>query len=270
MNQVAVCRAPMNLEDLLAFASTPPGPARSADPCADPRSRAARGRDPADRPDLARAGRGQSRSIRGRPRWRSRNAAGRSRTCSSNGPWPMRLRRFKQRRGSYDDLLDMPRHFTALHHYDDIDDIAGKPSGCCRARWPAVAYLAEIRAIHPRAERPGYMVADLEARALVRRTGNLPQPRGPQLEAMHHQVQTRHSRSRQYRWPALTSAVRPRTARGHGGRGRGSGHRRRPLPGRPRHRRATDPPRTPTNAQLQRAVIQPRKAWRALRGRPGT
>ena len=36
----------------------------------------------------------------------------------------MRLRRFEQEHGTYDDLLDIPRHLAALGRYDDIADIA--------------------------------------------------------------------------------------------------------------------------------------------------
>ena len=38
----------------------------------------------------------------------------------------MRLRRFEQQRGTYDDLVDIPRHLAALHRYDDIAAFAAQ------------------------------------------------------------------------------------------------------------------------------------------------
>jgi hypothetical protein len=44
----------------------------------------------------------------------------------------MRFRRFQQRRGSYPDLIDIPRHLAALHRYDNIPDVApSRPSQSC-------------------------------------------------------------------------------------------------------------------------------------------
>ena len=41
----------------------------------------------------------------------------------------MRLRRFEQERGTYEDLLDIPRHLAALGRYDDIASIAEQATG---------------------------------------------------------------------------------------------------------------------------------------------
>ena len=75
--------------------------------------------------------------------------------------------------GSYDDLLDIPRHLAALHRYDDIADIADQAVGYCPERSPAVAYLAEIRPLIPPAERAWILVAEHEVQALLS-AGNLP------------------------------------------------------------------------------------------------
>ena len=61
----------------------------------------------------------------------------------------MRLRRFEQGRGSYGDLLDIPRHLAALHRYDDIADIAEQATQVLPGTLATVAYLAEIRPLIP-------------------------------------------------------------------------------------------------------------------------
>ena len=38
----------------------------------------------------------------------------------------MRFRRFEQQRGSYEDLVDIPRHLAALGRYDEAADIAAQ------------------------------------------------------------------------------------------------------------------------------------------------
>ncbi len=85
----------------------------------------------------------------------------------------MRFRRFDQQRGSYDDLIDIPRHLAALHHYDEIADIAGQATGMLPGTLASVAYLAEIRPLIPAAERAWALVADLEVQALLN-AGDLP------------------------------------------------------------------------------------------------
>ena len=101
----------------------------------------------------------------------------------------MRLRRFEQQRGSYDDLLDIPRHLAALRRYDDIADIAGQAAQMLPGTLATVAYLAEIRPLIPPAERAWILVADLEVQALLS-AGNLAAAIR-QLEAIHQQVETR-------------------------------------------------------------------------------
>ena len=66
----------------------------------------------------------------------------------------MRLRRFEQQRGTYDDLLDIPRHLAALHRYDDIADIAEQATQMLPGTLATVACLAEIRPLIP-AHRTG-------------------------------------------------------------------------------------------------------------------
>jgi hypothetical protein len=84
----------------------------------------------------------------------------------------MRLARFEQRRAGYDDLLDLPRHYSALHQYDDIADLARTVGRILPGAMAAAAYLAEIQPLVPRAESAWYEVAKAEYDT-VTTTGNL-------------------------------------------------------------------------------------------------
>ena len=48
----------------------------------------------------------------------------------------MRSRRFGQQRGSYEDLVDIPRHLAALGRYDQAAGVAGQAARCWAGRWP--------------------------------------------------------------------------------------------------------------------------------------
>ena len=147
----------------------------------------------------------------------------------------MRLRRFAQQRGSYDDLLDIPRHLAALRRYDDIPGIAAQAAQILPGTLATVAYLAEIRPLIPPAERAWILVADLEVQALLS-AGDLTQPPGS----------CKPSTSTSKPAPPPTPPTRSgsatcrsaTTARGRRGRGRGPGRRPRRLPGQARHPRA--------------------------------
>jgi tetratricopeptide (TPR) repeat protein len=84
----------------------------------------------------------------------------------------MRLARFERRRAGYDDLLDLPRHYSALQKYDDIATLARTIGKVLPGAMAAAAYLAEIRPLVPRAEPAWYSVAKAEYEA-VTTTGNL-------------------------------------------------------------------------------------------------
>ena len=101
----------------------------------------------------------------------------------------MRLRRFEHGHGTYDDLIDIPRHLAALGRYDDIADVAEQATQMLPGTLATVAFLAEIRPLIPSAERAWILVADLEVQALLR-AGDLPAATG-QLHAMHQQIQAR-------------------------------------------------------------------------------
>jgi CHAT domain/SEFIR domain/AAA ATPase domain len=79
----------------------------------------------------------------------------------------MRLRRFEQQRGDYNDLLDIPRHLAALHRYDDIASVAGQATRILPGTLATVACLAEIRPLIPPGERAWTIVAMLETDALL-------------------------------------------------------------------------------------------------------
>jgi hypothetical protein len=186
--QVAVCRAPMTLDDL-AFTFTP-GPAGTGPAAADgPPALAELRADTARLADLTLLVPGPDIAMHP---WTaalvSRHIAGDPDVLHERA-LAMRLHRFDQRRGSYDDLLDVPRHLAALHRYDDIADIAEQAAQILPGTLATVAYLAEIEPLIPPAERAWILVADLEVRALLS-AGNLPAATR-QLEAIHQQVQTR-------------------------------------------------------------------------------
>jgi hypothetical protein len=101
----------------------------------------------------------------------------------------MRFRRFEQGRGSYPDLIDIPRHLAALHSYDQIPSITQQAVEVLPGTRATVAYLAEIRPLIPPAQRAWVLVADLEVQALLR-AGDLPTAT-QQLQAIHQQIQAR-------------------------------------------------------------------------------
>jgi tetratricopeptide (TPR) repeat protein len=101
----------------------------------------------------------------------------------------MRLRRFEQRRGTYDDLLDIPRHLAALGRYDDISDIARRATRMLPGTLATAAYLAEICPLIPLDQRAWILVAELDVQALLN-AGNLPAATR-ELEAIHQQAQAR-------------------------------------------------------------------------------
>jgi len=101
----------------------------------------------------------------------------------------MRLRRFEQQRGTYDDLLDVPRHLAALGRYDDIAGVANQATRILPGTLASAAYLAEICPLIPPDQRSWILVAELEVQALLN-AGNLPAATR-ELEAVHQQIQAR-------------------------------------------------------------------------------
>ena len=100
----------------------------------------------------------------------------------------MRWRRFNQRRGTYDDLIDICRHLAALHRYDDIADIAQQATQIVPGTLSLVACLAEMRPLIPPTEQAWIIVAGNEADALLR-AGNMPLA-AQQLQTICRQVET--------------------------------------------------------------------------------
>ena len=179
----------------------------------------------------------------------------------------MRYRRFEQDRGSYEDLVDIPRHLAALGRYDEAADIAAQAAEVLPGTLALSAYLAEVRPLIPPAERAWVIVADLEVQALLQ-AGDLPAATR-QLQAIHHQVQARAAAD-----PANTDwqrdlSVSHEQAGGRGGRGRGPGRGPDRLPGGPGHPAGWPPP-TRQHRLAARPVRQPRTSWGTWRWRPGT
>ena len=187
LRQVAVCRAPMTLEDL-AFTLTPDAGAVGSTTESQPHLVALRA-DVDRLTDLTLLTTGDG--IVMHP-WTA-SLVTRNTTTDLSGrherALAMRLRRFEQQHGTYDDLLDIPRHLAALDRYDDIADVARQATQILPGTLATVACLAEIRPLIPPTERAWILVADLEVQALLR-AGDL-RAATRQLHAMHQQVQAR-------------------------------------------------------------------------------
>ena len=188
LHQVTVCRAPMSLDDL-AFTFTP---AAGGDG----------GLAPGDEPDLT-ALRADVDRLTDLTLLTAREgivmhpwtAALVTRTTEADlrpqheRALAMRYRRFEQDHGTYEDLLDIPRHLSALGRYDDIADLAEQATQILPGTLATVACLAEIRPLIPPTERAWAVVAELEAMALLS-AGDMPAATR-QLHAMHQQIQAR-------------------------------------------------------------------------------
>jgi tetratricopeptide (TPR) repeat protein len=187
LRQVAVCRAPMTLDDL-AFTLTP-GPGGS-DPAVGRQPNLAALRADVDQlTDLTLLALGGGIVMHPWTAELVTRNTGTGLSAQHERALAMRLRRFQQNRGGYGDLIDIPRHLAALHRYDDIPGIARQAIQALPGTLATVAYLAEIRPLIPPAERAWILVADLEVQALLT-AGDLPAATR-QLEDIHQQVQIR-------------------------------------------------------------------------------
>ena len=187
LRQVAVCRAPMTLDDL-AFALA--GDGRDGD--ARPRAGSAMGalaRDAARLADLTLIQDGEQIGMHPWTAELVTRNTGADLSGEHERALAMRLRRFDQQQGSYADLVDIPRHLAALGRYDEAADIAAQASRALPGTLAVVAYLAEVRPLIPPAERAWIQVAEQEFNALLR-AGDLPSATRL-LHAIHDQVQAR-------------------------------------------------------------------------------
>jgi tetratricopeptide (TPR) repeat protein len=101
----------------------------------------------------------------------------------------MRYRRFEQQRGTYDDLIDIPRHLAALGRFNEIGGVAEEAVRILPGTLAVGAYLAELQPLIPPIEHAWTVVAQLRANAFLQ-AGDLPLATR-QFQAMHEQVQTR-------------------------------------------------------------------------------
>ena len=145
------------LTDLLALLTSPgrPAPDRATRPRprADHRpapspGRAAHGRRPASPPHPAHAGRGHRDAPVDRGNGHPQHPR-RPGPALHERALAMRLRRFEQQRGSYDDLLDIPRHLAALTATTTSPASPSRPSEMLPGTLATVAYLAEIEPADP-------------------------------------------------------------------------------------------------------------------------
>jgi tetratricopeptide (TPR) repeat protein len=188
--QVAVCRAPMTLNDL-AFALTV-----SRDQGDDSTSAetgeadlAALRTDAERLADLTLLSPGPDIAMHPWTAELATDRLGADPTALHERALAMRMRRFEQRRGNYHDLLDLPRHLAALRRYNDIAHVAGQAAGVLPGTLATLAYIAEIRPLIPLAERAWIIVADLEVQALLS-AGDL-RAAIRQFQAIHQQVENR-------------------------------------------------------------------------------
>jgi tetratricopeptide (TPR) repeat protein len=183
LRQVAVCRAPMTLDDLES-ALAAPGAGGGAGP-----GRAQLAADVTRLADLTLLGAGDDIAMHP---WTAelvtRNTSG-DLAGEHERALAMRFRRFDQARGSYADMVDIPRHLAALGRYYDAAGIAEQAERMLPGTVAVAAYLAEVRPLIPPAERAWIIVADMEVRAMLR-AGDL-RAATRQLQAIHAQVQAR-------------------------------------------------------------------------------
>ena len=173
LRQVAVCRAPMTLDDLDVALTVP-----DADGGAGP-GRAQLAADVTRLADLTLLGAGDDGDDIVMHPWTAelvtRNTPG-DLAAEHERALAMRFGRFEQRRGSYADLVDIPRHLAALSRYDDAARIATQAEQTLPGTVAAAAYLAEVRPLIPPAERAWIIVADLEVQAMLRAGDRGPRP----------------------------------------------------------------------------------------------
>ena len=181
LRQVAVCRAPMTLDDL-AFALAGPGADGDAGP-----GRAGLAADVARLADLTLIQDGEQIVMHPWTAELVTRNTGVDLSGEHERALAMRLSRFEQKRGGYADLVDIPRHLAALGRYDDAAGIAAQAEQALPGTQAVVAYLAEVRPLIPPAERAWIGVAEQEFNALLR-AGDLGSATR-QMHAIHDQVQ---------------------------------------------------------------------------------
>jgi tetratricopeptide (TPR) repeat protein len=187
--QIAVCRAPMTLDDL-AFTLSPgqdsPEPTSPAGSAVD---LAALHADADRLTDLTLLVPGEQITMHP---WTAalviRNTAADT-TGLHQRALAMRLRRFREDRGTYEDLVDIPHHLAALGRWDDIANVAQQAAEALLGTLTTVAYLAETRSLIPSDQWAWSAVADREAHALLI-AGDLSAATSL-LRAMHQQTERR-------------------------------------------------------------------------------
>ena len=186
LRQVAVCRAPMTLDDLAFALAAAPSAARGP---ATGLERGVLAADVARLADLTLLGAGDDIVMHPWTAELATRNIGADLTAEHERALAMRWRRFGQQRGIYEDLVDIPRHLAALGRYDETADVAGQAVRMLDGTLAVVAYLAEVRPLIPPAERAWILVAEQEFHALLQ-AGDLGSATRL-LHAIHAQVQAR-------------------------------------------------------------------------------
>jgi tetratricopeptide (TPR) repeat protein len=183
LHQVAVSRAAMTPGDLHFALATSPEPATAPPDLAVVRA------DVARLASLTLLTAGESIVMHPWTAELVTRNAGTSLTTEHQRALAMRLRRFEQGCGDYDDLIDIARHQAALGDYDDLAALATQAVTMLPGTLATIAYLAEIRPLIPPAQRAWIIVAAEEVQALLS-AGDLPAA-ARQRQAIHQQVEDR-------------------------------------------------------------------------------
>ncbi|MGH3980352.1 MAG: hypothetical protein ACRDRZ_15330, partial [Pseudonocardiaceae bacterium] len=154
LDQVAVSRAPMRLDDLAHTLRGDPEQAGTTDP----------GDLAADVDRLADLTLLTTGHDIGMHPWTAELLENRATSLAHQHQraLAMRMHRFSEGVADYLDLLDIPRHLAALGHYDNLADIAGQATQMLPGTLAVAAFLAEVRPLIPITERAWILVADLE------------------------------------------------------------------------------------------------------------
>jgi tetratricopeptide (TPR) repeat protein/cellulose biosynthesis protein BcsQ len=162
--QVAVCHAPMTLDDL-SFALTDTAPKNAASVSQD---RDGLADDVQRLTDLTLLTTGPEITMHP---WTAavvtRNVSG-DPLGAHERALRMRFHRFEQGRGAYGDLIDVPYHLAALGQYDNLAALANEAVQVLDGTLAKMAYLAEVQPLIPPQERAWNVVTDLQIQVLIR------------------------------------------------------------------------------------------------------
>ncbi|GAB7192887.1 hypothetical protein NUM3379_35960 [Kineococcus sp. NUM-3379] len=163
LDQVVVCRAPMDLDDLLFALSPEAAPVGSVDVPGTPADAdvAAAVERLADLTLLV-----PGPGILVHP-WTAEQLSASRRDEQHRRALAVRWRRNERGALTYEDLVDLHRHHAALGEYDEVAGLAVRTSRVFRSALVLSAFAAAVRALIPPAERSWILVTEIEVGALL-------------------------------------------------------------------------------------------------------